>query len=72
METMTYKELKQDEECYVMPTYGRYPVALDRGKGARLWDVEGKEYIDMASGIGVNCLGYGDCLLYTSPSPRDS
>ena len=60
METMTYKELKQEEECYVMPTYGRYPVALDRGKGARLWDVEGKEYIDMASGIGVNCLGYGD------------
>ena len=49
---MTYKELKQEEECYVMPTYGRYPVALDRGKGARLWDVEGKEYIDMASGIG--------------------
>ena len=43
-----------------MPTYGRFPVALDRGKGARLWDVEGKEYIDMASGIGVNCLGYGD------------
>lgn len=57
---MNYKELKQEEECYVMATYGRFPIALDHGEGARLWDVEGKSYIDMMSGIGVNCLGYGD------------
>lgn len=55
---MTYQELKADEEQYVMQTYGRFPIALDHGQGAQLWDVEGKRYIDLASGIGVNCLGY--------------
>lgn len=55
---MTYQELKADEEQYVMQTYGRFPIALDHGEGAQLWDVEGKRYIDLASGIGVNCLGY--------------
>ncbi len=57
---MKYKELKQEEERYVMATYGRFPIALDHGEGARLWDVEGKSYIDMTSGIGVNSLGYGN------------
>ncbi len=55
---MTYQELKAEEEQYVMQTYGRFPVALDYGKGAMLWDIEGKRYIDFTSGIGVNCLGY--------------
>lgn len=41
-----------------MNTYGRFPIALDHGKGASVWDVEGRKYIDLASGIGVNCLGY--------------
>lgn len=69
---MTYQEIKQEESCYVMNTYGRYPVALEKGKGARLWDVEGKEYIDMASGIGVNCLGYGDWDLVKAVSEQAS
>lgn len=43
-----------------MQSYGRFPVALSHGKGAMLWDVEGKEYVDFTSGIGVNCLGYGN------------
>ena len=49
---MTYNELKSEENKYVMNTYGRFPIALDHGEGATLWDVEGKKYID--------------CLLYTS------
>lgn len=57
---MTYQELKSEEQQYIMNTYARFPIALDRGEGARLWDVEGKEYIDLASGIGVNALGYND------------
>lgn len=69
---MTYQEIKQEESCYVMNTYGRYPVAPEKGKGARLWDVEGKEYIDMASGIGVNCLGYGDWDLVKAVSEQAS
>ena len=46
-----------------MNTYGRFPIALDHGEGATLWDVEGKKYIDLASGIGVNCLGYNNPVL---------
>lgn len=55
---MNYQELKSEEQKYVMNTYGRFPIALDHGAGATVWDVEGKKYIDLASGIGVNCLGY--------------
>ena len=60
---MTYNELKSEENKYVMNTYGRFPIALDHGKGATLWDVEGKKYIDLASGIGVNCLGYDNPII---------
>ncbi len=57
---MTYKELKAEESQYVMDTYGRFAIALDHGEGATLWDVEGKRYIDLTSGIGVNCMGYNN------------
>ena len=57
---MTYQELKAEENKYVMNTYGRFPIALDHGEGATLWDIEGKKYIDFASGIGVNCMGYNN------------
>lgn len=57
---MTYNELKEQENQYVMPTYGRFAIALDHGEGAQLWDVEGKHYIDLTSGIGVCCLGYNN------------
>ncbi len=60
---MTYQELKAQEEQYVMQTYGRFPIALDHGKGAALWDVSGRHYIDLTSGIGVNCLGYDHPVL---------
>ena len=60
---MTYQELKDEEQLYLMHTYGRFPVALDHGKGATLWDTEGKKYIDMTSGIGVNSLGHDNAAL---------
>jgi acetylornithine/N-succinyldiaminopimelate aminotransferase len=44
----------------MMPTYGRFPVALVSGKGAVATDTEGRQYIDFTSGIGVNSLGYCD------------
>lgn len=43
-----------------MHTYGRYDVALKSGKGAAAYDEDGKRYIDVSSGIGVNSLGYSD------------
>jgi acetylornithine/succinyldiaminopimelate/putrescine aminotransferase len=45
-------------EKYVMPTYGRYPLAFVRGEGSRVWDAEGKEYLDFGGGIAVNVLGH--------------
>ena len=58
METMDSKTIMELDEKYVLPTYGRNPVALVRGKGLRAWDAEGKEYLDFTSGIGVNSLGF--------------
>ena len=45
---MTFEEIKQGEETYIMHTYGRFPIALDHGKGATLWDTDGKKYIDFS------------------------
>ena len=50
-----------DQE-YVARTYGRFPVELVSGKGSVLTDTDGKTYIDMGSGIGVSCFGFGDEL----------
>ena len=57
---MTFEEIKSLDEQYVMHSYSRFPVAVDRGKGAVLWDMDGREYIDFTSGIGVTSLGHGD------------
>ena len=43
---------------HVMNTYGRLPIALSHGKGCRVWDVNGKEYLDALGGIAVNTLGH--------------
>lgn len=43
-----------------MQTYGRFPVAIANGKGAKVYSPEGKEYIDFTSGIGVCSVGYGN------------
>ncbi len=47
---------------YVAGTYGRFPVELVSGKGCRMKDSQGKEYIDLTSGIGVTSFGIGDEL----------
>jgi acetylornithine/N-succinyldiaminopimelate aminotransferase len=52
--------IKSTEHEYLMPTYGRFEVAIESGKGATLTDIDGKSYIDFGSGIGVNSLGYAD------------
>jgi len=43
---------------HVMNTYGRLPIALERGQGCRVWDVNGKVYLDALGGIAVNTLGH--------------
>ena len=57
---MNFTEIKGLDEAYVLQTYGRNQVAIDHGRGAVLWDTEGKQYIDFTSGIGVCSLGYAN------------
>ncbi len=44
---------------YVMNTYGRFPVAMEKGEGCKLWDTDGKEYLDFVAGIATCTLGHG-------------
>src|ERR1700675_4211627 len=46
------------EKRFLLPTYNRYPVAFERGKGVYLYDFEGKKYLDFVAGLGVNALGH--------------
>lgn len=50
----------EKDKTYVAGTYGRFPLQLVRGKGSFAWDENGKEYIDLGSGIAVNSFGYAD------------
>src|SRR5512139_3529420 len=42
----------------VMNTYARQPIALSHGSGCRVWDIDGREYLDALAGIAVNTLGH--------------
>jgi acetylornithine aminotransferase len=52
------KEVVALTDCYVMQTYARYPIALVRGEGCRLWDADGKVYLDFVAGLAVCNLGH--------------
>ncbi|WP_081646780.1 aspartate aminotransferase family protein [Butyrivibrio sp. AD3002] len=54
------KEYIDEAERDLLHTYNRYQVVLDKGEGVHLYDIEGKEYLDFVSGIGVFALGYGN------------
>jgi acetylornithine aminotransferase/acetylornithine/N-succinyldiaminopimelate aminotransferase len=51
-------DIIQSYQKYVVPSYGRFELALDHGAGSYVWDVQGKRYLDMGSGIAVCCLGH--------------
>ena len=54
------KEYVNNSKKYVANTYARFDLVLESGNGAKLKDIEGKEYIDLGSGIGVNSIGYSN------------
>jgi predicted acetylornithine/succinylornithine family transaminase len=56
--TMVADDIQALESRHVLQTYRRQPVTFVRGKGVRLYDTEGREYIDLLSGIGVTSLGH--------------
>jgi len=52
------QELMDLEKEYLLQNYARYPLALARGKGCWVYDLEGRRYLDLMAGIGVNALGH--------------
>lgn len=63
-ETSTF-DPKQFDTC-VMGTYGRFPIALTRGEGCRVWDAQGREYLDFVAGIATCTLGHAHPALIES------
>lgn len=55
-----FEKVQSADRSYVAGTYGRFPVAIEKGKGSTCYDFDGKKYIDFSSGIGVNSLGFCD------------
>src|SRR5207247_9908268 len=55
---MQLAHVKELESKYILGTYARYEVLIDRGSGAYLIDSANKRYLDLLAGIGVNALGY--------------
>ncbi len=56
----SYNDIVKRNKKYVLQTYTRYPVALKKGKGVYVWDVNNKKYLDFIAGISVNNLGYNN------------
>jgi acetylornithine aminotransferase len=56
----TTKEVIEEEGKFLVGTYARAPIVLEKGKGCKLYDVEGNEYLDLSGGIAVNALGHAD------------
>lgn len=52
------QDLHKSDKSHYLQTFRRYPLTLDYGKGARVWDIDGKEYIDLLAGIAVNNVGH--------------
>ncbi len=59
-ETLTAEQVRQSEAKYVLQVYRRAPIVLVRGEGARVWDTDGKSYLDFTSGVGVAALGHAN------------
>lgn len=56
---MLTEEVRREADQYLMNTYARLPLSIARGRGAKVYDLEGREYIDFVAGIAVNLLGHG-------------
>lgn len=54
----SFDQIIELERRFLLQTYSRYPVAIERGKGVFLYDLEGKRYLDFVAGLGVNALGH--------------
>ncbi len=58
MKEKTNKAFETLDKQHYLQTFRRFPITLAKGKGSRVWDIEGKEYIDVLAGIAVNSVGH--------------
>ncbi|MFB3146995.1 MAG: aminotransferase class III-fold pyridoxal phosphate-dependent enzyme, partial [Nitrospirales bacterium] len=63
---MLTEELERYSSQYLMPTYARIPISIVRGQGCKVYDAEGREYLDFVAGVAVNALGHGHPDLVTA------
>src|ERR1700678_3426614 len=61
---------RQRLDAAMMPNYGTPPLTLARGQGARVWDVDGNEYLDLIAGIAVSSLGHAHPALVDAVSTQ--
>ncbi|OYO76153.1 hypothetical protein CG709_15980 [Lachnotalea glycerini] len=57
---MSMNNYMEQAEQYLLHTYNRYQIVLEKGEGVYLYDTNGKKYLDFAAGIAVNALGYSN------------
>ncbi len=55
---MEMRKLIEDSSNYLMHTYSRFPIVIRKGRGMKVWGMDGKEYLDFMGGVAVNCLGH--------------
>ena len=67
----TEQYLQTDADNYLQ-VFKRYPIVIDKGRGAKLWDTNGKEYIDLLAGIAVNTLGHAHPRLVEAISKQSA
>ena len=60
---MTPEQIRENDARWVLGTYSRQPLHISHGDGAWIWDLDGKRYLDLTSGIAVNALGHADPLV---------
>ena len=61
---------QEEFDTYIMNTYGRFPIAIERGEGCRLWDTQGREYLDFVAGIATCTLGHAHRALIETVSKQ--
>ncbi|HHW90613.1 MAG TPA: aspartate aminotransferase family protein [Clostridiales bacterium] len=66
----SFEKIKQIDKQYYMPVFNRFDVCFTHGQGCKLYDIDGKEYIDFGAGIAVNCLGHNDAELVNAISEQ--
>lgn len=62
----TTQEVIAEGQKYVMNTYGRLPIVIDKGEGCYVWDLDGNKYLDLVAGIAVNSLGHSHPAIATA------